>query len=68
MPYAVRAGLPDSVRRHLPKAAQEIYRATFNSAWKQYADHADREALAHRVAWSAVKHRYEQHGERWVAK
>ena len=68
MPYDTIAQLPDAVRRHLPKAAQEIYRAVFNNAWDEYAERTDREALAHKVAWAAVKKQYEKHGEHWVKK
>jgi cation transport regulator len=43
------------VRDHLPRHAQEIYQAAYNSAWDEY-DHD--EERAHRVAWAAVKRRY----------
>jgi len=33
MPYGRLEDLPDSVKDNLPKHAQEIYRAAFNSAW-----------------------------------
>jgi cation transport regulator len=68
MPYASVEDLPAGVRRHLPPHAQEIYLEAFNSAWRQYAARADREALAHRVAWAAVKKRYEKAGDEWVEK
>ncbi|WP_148716837.1 ChaB family protein [Chitinolyticbacter meiyuanensis] len=57
MPYSSLKQLPDGVRDHLPKHAQEIYRAAFNSAWDEY--HHD-ESRAHRVAWAAVKQKYEK--------
>jgi len=66
MTYKKISDLPDSVREHLPKHAQEIYLEAFNNAWKQYADpdkrrdDASREEVAHRVAWSAVKEKYEK--------
>ena len=66
MPYDRLEELPDSVRDNLPKHAQEIYQAAFNSAWEQYKDKEDRrgdasrEETAHRVAWSAVKNEYEK--------
>lgn len=66
MPYATIEDLPASVRRHLPRHAQEIYRSAFNSAWKQYARRSDRESAAHKVAWSAVKKDYKKSGERWI--
>lgn len=61
MPYNNLSELPDSVKHVLPKHAQEIYKEAFNSAYDQYKDpeerrdNADREEVAHRVAWSAVK-------------
>ncbi len=33
MPHKNLSDLPDSVRTNLPKHAQEIYRAAYNSAW-----------------------------------
>ncbi len=35
MPYDNLSDLPDSVRNNLPKHAQEIYRAAYNSAEDQ---------------------------------
>jgi cation transport regulator len=55
MPYQAVSDLPESVRDHLPKHAQEIYRAAFNSAWDEYGHD---EARAHRVAWGAVEREY----------
>jgi len=74
MPYHSLAELPDSVKDHLPKHAQEIYKEAYNSAWEEYADpdkrrgDASREEVAHKVAWSAVKQKYEKKGDHWVAK
>ncbi len=56
MPYKQIADLPDSVKENLPKHAQEIFRAAFNSAQEQYGG----EERAFRVAWSAVKRDYEK--------
>lgn len=73
MPYQNLDELPDSVKAHLPRHAQEIYEA-FNHAWNEYADpdkrrgDASREETAHKVAWSAVKREYEKQGDRWVRK
>lgn len=53
MPYSSIHDLPENIRSHLPKKAQEIYMKAFNSAWQQYD-----EVTAHKVAWSAVKKRY----------
>jgi len=55
MPYKNLNDLPEPVQEHLPKHAQEIYRAAYNSAWEEYAQDEER---AHKVAWSAVKKKY----------
>ena len=66
MPYSSISELPDSVKDHTPKHAQEIYKEAFNSAWEEYKDPEDRrgdssrEEVSHRVAWSAVKNKYEK--------
>ncbi|MGR9100180.1 MAG: ChaB family protein [Gammaproteobacteria bacterium] len=68
MPYRSIDDLPDAVRRHLPVHAREIYLEAFNHAWEQYAERQDREAVAHKVAWSAVKKKYRKQEEYWVEK
>jgi len=74
MTYKKIANLPAPVREHLPKHAQEIYLEAFNNAWEQYADpdkrrdDASREEVAHRVAWSAVKEKYEKKNGHWARK
>jgi len=75
MPYERLGDLPDSVRDNVPRHAQEIYLEAFNSAWDQYADpderrdDASREETAHRVAWAAVKQKYEKgDDDRWHPK
>ena len=70
MPYAASEDLPSSVRNHLPPHAQDIYRNAFNHAWQTYGDRdpAHVEEIAHRVAWSAVKNRYQKLGDTWVPK
>ncbi len=60
MPYVSSDQLPSSVRHHLPTAAQTVYRQAFNHARKTYARDARREEIAHRVAWSAVKRRFQK--------
>jgi cation transport regulator len=66
MPYDRLEELPESVRDVLPKHAQEIYRAAFNSAWDGYKEPRERrgsesrEEAAHKVAWAAVKHQYDK--------
>jgi cation transport regulator len=75
MPYKNLSDLPDSVRDNLPKHAQEIYRAAYNSAWDEYKDpserrdDASREEVSHRVAWSVVGQKYEKDDSgRWREK
>jgi cation transport regulator len=76
MPYKRVNDLPESVRDNVPKHAQEIYLEAFNSAWDQYDEpeerrgDATREETAHRVAWAAVKRKYEKDETtgRWKAK
>ncbi|MEQ9146513.1 MAG: ChaB family protein [Parvibaculaceae bacterium] len=74
MPYDRLDELPDQVRGVLPKHAQEIYLAAYNNAWDEYKDPKDRkgdasrEETAHRVAWAAVKAKYEKDSSTWKAK
>ncbi len=74
MPYARNVDLPSSVKNHLPSHAQDIFREAFNHAWENYADSkkriggSSREATARRVAWGAVKKKYEKVGTQWVKK
>jgi cation transport regulator len=66
MPYKSISELPDNVKNVLPKDAQEIYKESYNNAWEQYADPdkrrgpESREEVSHKVAWTAVKQKYEK--------
>ena len=66
MPYAMITDLPDSVRRHLPTHAQEIFLAAFNNAWRQHQGDPGLEEIAHRIAWAAVKRQYRKQGDDWA--
>lgn len=75
MPYKDLNDLPERVRENLPKHAQEIYLAAFSSAWNEYKDAKDRagdasrEETSHKVAWNAVKNKYEKgDDDKWQAK
>jgi cation transport regulator len=74
MPYTRLSELPDSVKNSLPEHAREIYRAAFNNACEEYKDPGDRrgdddrETVAHKVAWSAVKQQYEKRNGTWKKK
>lgn len=68
MPYARNDDLPPSVRDHLPAHAQDIFRATFNSAYAEHEGDPRQEEAAFRIAWAAVKRRYHKLGDCWVQK
>jgi len=71
MPYPTTQDLPDSVQQVLPDSAQIIYKEAFNDAWDDCKDpdksrHSDdREEMAHRVAWNAVRKEYEEVNDTW---
>jgi cation transport regulator len=74
MPYRTNQELPASLKDNLPGHAQAIYREAFDSAWDEYADPSkrrgaeSREEVAHKVAWAAVKKKYEKVDEEWKPK
>lgn len=68
MPYDSNADLPRTVRDHLPTHAQDIYRSAFNSSFASHRPDPDRERIAHRTAWAAVKRSYVKVGADWVAQ
>lgn len=63
MPYTT-SNPPDRIKG-LPKHAQAIFIAAFNSAIEQYNGNEER---ANKVAWAAVKTKYKKVGDKWVAK
>lgn len=75
MPYKTLKEIPESVKYALPKHALEIFRAAFNNAWDEYEEPEtrkeglSREETAFRVAWAAVKKKYEKNEQgEWTAK
>jgi len=75
MPYSSINDLPDNVTNVLPKHAQEIFKEAFNSAYDEYKDAEDRrgddsrEDVARKVAWNAVKQKYEKgDDDKWHPK
>jgi cation transport regulator len=74
MPYPQNIDLPANIRSVLPEHAQDIYRSAFNNAWKEYElaskrrDDESKEEVSFRVAWAAVKSKYEKRGGRWMSK
>jgi len=65
MPYSVNQDLPPSVRDHLPEHAQDIFREAFNHAYEAHKRDPRQEEAAFRIAWAAVKRRYEKVGDVW---
>jgi cation transport regulator ChaB len=69
MPKTKRSGepvqgeLPSTLRRS-PKEAQETFAKAHDSAAEEYGE-GER---AYRVAYSALKHKFEKKGDRWVRK
>jgi cation transport regulator ChaB len=55
--------LPGTIKRS-PTKARRTYAKTLDSAHEQYED----EELAHRTAYSAVKHTFEKVGDHWEPK
>jgi len=74
MPYKTKKELPKRVKNNLPKGAQTIFKKAFNNAYKNYKKKSkrqgssSREETANRVAWSAVKKKYQKKGNKWVKK
>jgi len=66
MPAKSKSELPQRVKGVLPSRAQEIYREAYNSAYDNYGakskrrGSASREETASRVAWNAVKKKYQK--------
>jgi cation transport regulator len=51
------------VRNHLPPRARDIFREAFNRAFPRSGD-----AAAFRIAWAAVKRRFEKIDGVWVTR
>ncbi|MBD3206190.1 cation transporter [Candidatus Bathyarchaeota archaeon] len=66
MPYNKISDLPEDVQDNLPKKAQEIYMAAFNSSDEEHSDWD--EGRKHQYAWGAVKNAYEKKEGKWVKK
>lgn len=59
----VQSELPSTLKKS-PKEAQETFAKAHDSAAEEYGE-GER---AHRVAYSALKHKFEKRGDRWVPK
>jgi cation transport regulator len=61
MPYSSVEDLPEEVRSALPDGGQRIFLAAFNAAFEGTCKNdPDLEECANRVAWAAVKEKYEK--------
>ena len=65
MAYASNDDLPASLQKVL---SARIYRAAFNNAFDEYARRPNDEAIAHRIAWAAVRRKYRKVDDRWIAR
>lgn len=76
MPKGQKQDIPESVKNVLPQHAEEIYLEAYKNALEQYKDpqkrrgNASLEETAHRVAWAAVKQKYEKNEQtgKWQKK
>jgi cation transport regulator len=66
MPYLSVDDLPPPVRNNLPRHAQKIFKDAFNSAYAKH--HGEDEVTSFKIAWAAVKKKYEKRGGKWVKK
>jgi cation transport regulator len=64
-PFSTNADLSGTIQRRLPERAQDIFREAFNHCFDRYGD----QEHAVRMAWGAVKRRYEEMPDgNWVAR
>lgn len=57
-----------SIRDHLPPLAQDIYRFAFNQTFMTYSGFPNREEIAERVGWRAVKRSNVKDRDCWVRR
>ena len=63
-PFPTNADLPGTIQRRFPQRAQDIFREAFNHCFDQHGD----QEHAVRMAWVAVKRRYQEMPDgNWVA-
>jgi len=63
-PYENIDELPSSIKETLPIAAQIIFIKAFNNAVKE----GNSEENCFKIAWSAVKNKYEKKNDKWIKK
>jgi cation transport regulator len=67
MPYSNIDQLPPAVRNNLPVGAQRIFVKAFNSRYSELKP-GESEVEAFKIAWGAVKRKYEKRNGEWVLK
>ena len=60
MRYRTIRDLPFVCQYNLPEPALHVYRDAYNGAWDASAGAADRDAIARRNAWIAVRRTFEK--------
>lgn len=73
MTFKYNKDLPHIVQNHLPEQAQDIFREAYNQALEEYKNekkikkNETLEEVAYKNAWAAVKEKYIQKNQKWVA-
>ncbi|MGC9468657.1 MAG: ChaB family protein [Anaerolineae bacterium] len=74
MRYERIEDLPESLRSVLPEEAQKTYLEAYRASWNAYKEHEggelERESVAHRDGWHAVRENFvkEETSGRWYKK
>lgn len=63
--------IPQPLQSQLPDEALEVYREAYNRAWDEYdagteLGQQNRESVAHRQGWAAVKREFEHNEEKGI--
>jgi cation transport regulator ChaB len=70
MRYPTIRDLPFVCQYNLPEGALHVYRDAYNGTWDASAGAVDRDAVARRSAWNAVRRKFQKDPltGRWIAK
>jgi cation transport regulator ChaB len=70
MRYPTIRDLPFVCQYNLPEGALHMYRDAYNGTWDASAGAVDRDAVARRSAWNAVRRKFQKDPltGRWIAK
>jgi cation transport regulator len=73
MSFNSNSELPKKVQNRLPESAQDIFREAYNNALEHYSDPKrlkfgdTQEETCYKAAWAAVKEKFTQKSDKWVA-